>query len=222
MTSMSPLEATPAPDSRELLLNAALTVFAARGFKGATIKSIAAAAGISPALVYHYYRDKDDLFRAVVARLVDQLLAAPGLAAGSGSDLASALGNFVEGYLTIIQRPETIAFFRLGLQDSAHLDEFRETLRTVGPGRLLGFLTAFLEAQKAAGRITVEHPPLAARMLMGSLAATVAAVRLFGLPPTGHERKEVIVPMLLRMLGATDAATRPAAPPVRGDGEGVP
>ena len=207
-------------DSREVLLNAALTVFAARGYKGATIKSIAAAAGISPALLYHNHRDKSDLFRAVVARRADQLLAAPGLASGSSDDLATVLGNFVEGYLTIIQRPETIAFVRLGLQDSEHLNELRETLRTVGPGRLLAFLTAFLEAQKAAGRITVEHPPLAARMLMGSLAATVAAVRLFGLPPTGYERTEVIVPMLLRMLGAT-LGPGPANPTLRGEQEGA-
>lgn len=220
MAQAIPMSDAPAADSREALLNAALREFAARGYKGATIKHIAAGAGISPALLYHYYRDKKDLFRAVIARLADQLLDTPGLTAGSSDDLASVLGSFVEGYLTIIQQPETLALVRLGLQDSEHLEEVRATLRTVGPGRLLHFLTAFLEAQKTAGRITVEQPALAARMLMGSLAATVAAVQLFGLPPTGHERKEFIVPMLLRMLGATPHPS-PAAPTTADDQEGA-
>jgi AcrR family transcriptional regulator len=189
-------------DTRDAILTAAQAEFGARGFKGATLKRIAARAGVSPALVYHYYRDKDDLFRAVVAHIADQLLAAPGLTTAVSDDLPAVLARFVESYLTIIQRPETIAFVKFGLQDIGHFPEFQEAIRTVGPGRLLAFLTAFLEAQRAAGRITVERPALAARMMMGSLAATVAAVRLFGLPPTGDERPDIMVPMLLRMLGA--------------------
>src|ERR687883_1053561 len=54
-------------DRREQILGAAFEEFSAKGFKGATIKSIARAAGLqSPALIYWYFPDKEALFREVL------------------------------------------------------------------------------------------------------------------------------------------------------------
>lgn len=48
----------------------ALDLFAERGFSGISIKEIARSAGINPALIYYYYKDKADLFRAAIAQAV--------------------------------------------------------------------------------------------------------------------------------------------------------
>jgi TetR/AcrR family transcriptional regulator len=49
------------------ILDAAFEEFSTKGFKGATIKSIAGAAGLqSPALIYWYFPDKEALFNAVL------------------------------------------------------------------------------------------------------------------------------------------------------------
>ena len=54
-------------DRRAQILDAAFEEFSAKGFKGATIKSIAGAAGLqSPALIYWYFPDKEALFREVL------------------------------------------------------------------------------------------------------------------------------------------------------------
>src|SRR5262245_3714946 len=53
-------------DVRHRLLGAALEVFAARGYEGATVGEIASAAGISTGNVYRYYPGKTELFDAVV------------------------------------------------------------------------------------------------------------------------------------------------------------
>jgi AcrR family transcriptional regulator len=50
----------------EEIVEAARSQFAARGYRGATIRGIAAAAGVDPALVYHYFGDKRELFVATV------------------------------------------------------------------------------------------------------------------------------------------------------------
>lgn len=50
------------PDTREAILIAARDAFAERGFDGASIRAIAAAAGVDPALVHHYFGTKDRLF----------------------------------------------------------------------------------------------------------------------------------------------------------------
>lgn len=49
-------------DTREAILTAAREAFADRGFDGASIRAIAAAAGVDPALVHHYFGTKDQLF----------------------------------------------------------------------------------------------------------------------------------------------------------------
>lgn len=57
-----------AGDSRtkEAIGEAARSQFADRGYHGATIRGIAAAAGVDPALVHHYYGTKEALFAAAM------------------------------------------------------------------------------------------------------------------------------------------------------------
>ncbi len=52
---------------RQQIIDGALEVFAEKGFERATNKDIAEAASIgSPGLIYHYFKDKADLFRQVL------------------------------------------------------------------------------------------------------------------------------------------------------------
>ncbi len=55
------------PDTRSEILDAARSVFAERGFRGASVRAIAGAAGVDPSLVIHYFGSKDDLFSEVMA-----------------------------------------------------------------------------------------------------------------------------------------------------------
>jgi TetR/AcrR family transcriptional regulator, cholesterol catabolism regulator len=52
---------------REELLAAAAKIFSARGYEGASLREICAAAGILPGSMYHYFRSKEDLFVSVHA-----------------------------------------------------------------------------------------------------------------------------------------------------------
>src|SRR5437879_10764639 len=54
------------PPNREAILAAAREQFTERGYDGATIRGIAAAAGVDPALVHHYFGPKEDLFAAAL------------------------------------------------------------------------------------------------------------------------------------------------------------
>src|SRR5262249_10292239 len=54
-------------ERRQQIIDGALAVFSEKGFEKATNKDIAEAAGIgSPGLIYHYFKDKSDLFRQVL------------------------------------------------------------------------------------------------------------------------------------------------------------
>lgn len=55
-----------APDTRAEILDAAKAVFAEAGYDRATIRGIAAEAGVDPSLVHHYFGTKDQLFAASI------------------------------------------------------------------------------------------------------------------------------------------------------------
>jgi TetR/AcrR family transcriptional regulator len=68
--------ATPKPQretriqaaNRQVILDAALAVFSASGFRGATVDQIAAKAGMSKPNLLYYFRRKEDIYRALLER----------------------------------------------------------------------------------------------------------------------------------------------------------
>jgi TetR/AcrR family transcriptional regulator len=61
-------------EKRELILGAALEVFAANGFRGSTIDQIADAAGMSKPNLLYYFSRKEDIHTTLIARLMDTWL----------------------------------------------------------------------------------------------------------------------------------------------------
>lgn len=57
----------------EQILTAAMAVFAESGYDGATTNAIAARAGISPGSLYQFFRNKDDIVRALAERYGQRL-----------------------------------------------------------------------------------------------------------------------------------------------------
>ncbi len=59
--------------SQDRILAAALAVFAHRGFDGTTTAEVARRAGVTQPLVHYHFTTKDDLWRAAVSSVLDQL-----------------------------------------------------------------------------------------------------------------------------------------------------
>ncbi len=67
--------ATQSPKiTRERILDSAEAEFAEKGFGGARVKEIAASAGVTGAMVHYYFNSKEDLHRAVLDRMVKDLM----------------------------------------------------------------------------------------------------------------------------------------------------
>ena len=62
-------------EKRDLILEAALEVFSANGFRGSTIDQIAEAAGMSKPNLLYYFRRKEDIHETLMQRLLDTWLA---------------------------------------------------------------------------------------------------------------------------------------------------
>jgi TetR/AcrR family transcriptional regulator len=62
-------------EKREVILEAALEVFSANGFRGSTIDQIAEAAGMSKPNLLYYFRSKEEMHGTLLTRLLETWLA---------------------------------------------------------------------------------------------------------------------------------------------------
>ncbi len=67
--------------AREAILREARQSFGSAGFSGTTIRGVARAAGVDPALVHHYFGTKDELFAASIELPFDPSVVVPALLA---------------------------------------------------------------------------------------------------------------------------------------------
>src|SRR3954463_6575271 len=72
--------------TRNTLLDAAERVFLAQGVAGTSLNDIALAAGTTRGAIYWHFKDKADLFNAMMERVILPLEAAPKSDASAGSD----------------------------------------------------------------------------------------------------------------------------------------
>ena len=61
-------------EAREVLIRAAAARFAAQGAEGTSLREVAEDAGVTPAMVAYYFRDKSGLLEAVVRQALGTLL----------------------------------------------------------------------------------------------------------------------------------------------------
>ncbi|MDF2575733.1 MAG: transcriptional regulator, TetR family [Agromyces sp.] len=90
---MSTVVADEDLSARGRIVAAAMELFALHGFQGATVRAVAASAGVSPALVIHHFGGKDGLRRECDERVV-RFVAAKRLADADADVLGEATRRF--------------------------------------------------------------------------------------------------------------------------------
>jgi AcrR family transcriptional regulator len=90
------------PDTREAILAAAGQAFAERGFDSATVRQIATAAEVDPALVHHYFGTKEQLFLATVQVPINPQEFIPSIIAGGKDNLGE---NLLRTFLRVWDSP---------------------------------------------------------------------------------------------------------------------
>jgi len=154
-----------APDTRSEILEAARAVFAENGYDRATVRAIAAEAGVDPAMIHHYFGTKDQLFAVSIDIPPEATEHVLGLLAEESDELGRQLA---ETFFTVWEQEEArtallgILRSAMGGEDRA-VDAFRE------------FLTSVMMAHLAP-RIRGENARLRA-LLMASQLVGVAMTR---------------------------------------------
>lgn len=87
-------------DTRAAILAAARRMFALKGLEGTSIRDVAEAAKVNTAMLYYYFKDKMDLYRAVLADSFSAIAAIwNDEIFKSASSARDRIKRFVEGYI---------------------------------------------------------------------------------------------------------------------------
>ena len=160
---------------REQLLEAGLEVFAARGWAAATVHDVCRGAGLSPRYFYEHFDSREALFRAVLARIAEQVEETVTTALAGPRDeprerVRAVLQSLVDGFAA---DPRTV---RVGLMESLATEQFRADRR-----RLLAHFSA--EAARlvrslrpaSAGPADADALEVAAALVTGGLVEALVA-----------------------------------------------
>lgn len=152
---------------RDRILQAAMTVFRRHGFRRSSIEETAEAAGLTRQALYHHFKSKEALFRAVIERVHDGALADGAAAAERAEAAGGTLADII-----VAQVAARLKAFIASFDGSPHVEElFSEHL--IQARDLYQHYAALHDAQVAATiarAIRRERLTLAAGMTAAKLA----------------------------------------------------
>lgn len=162
---MSPRTGRRPGDSgtREAVLVAAKEAFGTHGYAGTTIRGIARAAGVDPALVHRFYGSKESLFAATLELPADPSVLLPALLADGTDQLGErVVRTFLAIWDATPGQGPMLALLRSAVSDEAAAGQLRDFLARVALGPLA----------KAAGKDQPElRAALAASQMLGLAVA---------------------------------------------------
>jgi len=111
---------TRAHEKRARILDAAIKVFAERGFHTATVAEIARAAGVADGTIYLYFKGKDDLLLRLFDEKMTDLLAEAKAAVAQEPTAPGKLRRFIQLHLSMVERnPDLASVLIVELRQSA-------------------------------------------------------------------------------------------------------
>jgi AcrR family transcriptional regulator len=149
---------TESADTRDRILAAAREEFSERGYEKTSVRAIAKAAGVDPALVHHYFGTKEQVFEAAIEVAFAPARNAPdAVAEGPLDGVGERLTRFIFG---VWENPATrvplLAIVRSAVNNDAAAAVFRRLVVSQVLGRVAAQLDvpdAELRAELAAAQL---------------------------------------------------------------------
>jgi AcrR family transcriptional regulator len=179
-------------DRRQQIIEAAMELFAQKGFRGTTTRDLAAHAGVNEAIIFRHFKTKEELYSAIIEHKAGehrktQLEELERLAdANDDEKFFQAVGS------TFLQRHEAdTTFLRLllfsALEGHQLSDMFASSMADRHP------IANYIQRRIDQGAFRPVNPQLAARSLFGMFASFVLWQQIFGLGAKHpHDRDEVV------------------------------
>jgi AcrR family transcriptional regulator len=170
-------------EKQQRVLEAAMEVFAERGYAGASTAEIAKRAGVAEGTVFKHYRTKKDLLLGVIApmfartvapRLLDEVKVIVSAPHASFEDFLRAL---YQNRVAFVRKHARIV--RIAMQEVPFHDEVRELAKKTLAHNVLPDVLAMIRRFRDAGQIRADADPMSVvRLIAGTFVAYTVSVVL--------------------------------------------
>lgn len=191
--------------ARERILQAALEVFARKGYHRGVVDDIVRASGTSKGAVYHHFPNKEALFLALVDEFSNHLAAAVAetIAKRHGA-LAKVEGALRAGLETFARHRELA---RILLLEAVSLGPTYEAKRAEVHSRFAALIRGYLDEAVSEGSIPSLDTGVATLAWLGAVNEIVIQWLHTGRPDLEREALPALTTLLLRSIGAATLAT---------------
>jgi AcrR family transcriptional regulator len=184
---------------RRQIVDGARAVFLSRGFDAASMGDIAKAAGVSKGTLYVYFKDKDELFAAIVQG--ECAMQAEGVFEfdHADHDVEAVLLRHGKAFVRNIGDPGRLSSLRTVIAVAERMPDLGRKVYETGPAVAVAKLSAYLEAQVNAGVLAIDDCEVAAAQFIETCHATMFKPMLFNFaPPPTSERIAHVVGIAVR------------------------
>jgi AcrR family transcriptional regulator len=182
-----------AADRPREILDAALTVFVAKGFAATKLEDVAAAAGISKGLLYRYFDNKAELFKEVIRQTLVTTIRGVGDRARASQTAVGALDVFLEQMIAIANDPRRSAIPKLVISESGSFPELAIFYLAEVIGPALTQLTALVRRGIESGEFRPVDPDLAAKSIVAPLILSVIWRHTFARHAAGSFEPDALI-----------------------------
>ncbi len=153
---------------RERILQAAMRIFASKGFFGAKVADIADDAGVADGTIYLYFKSKDDILISLFEEQMERVNTELVRAMDAEETAAGKLRSFIRAYLDLVAKNRHAAeVITIELRQSA---KFMKEYRNPRFAEFLKTLAGVIDEGQQQGTLRPGIPaPVAARLLFGAL-----------------------------------------------------
>ena len=184
--------------TRDALLAAARALFAEHGYAGVATEEVVRRAGVTRGALYHHFRDKRDLFRAVFEQTEAEIMQTIIARVEGLSDPVEELAVGVRAFLDACGDP---TLMRIGLRDAPGVLGWEEW-REIGNRHGLGLVTGALSWAMDEGQIARGDVRTLAHLLLAALAEASLLIASADDPRAAREDVERTLMLLLDGLRA--------------------
>ncbi len=184
--------------TRAALVRAARQLFAERGYAAVGTNEVVERAGVTRGAMYHHFRDKKDLFRAVYEEVEQEIVAQTATKMGAIEDPWELLMSGLRSFLDACTDP---ALSQIGLVDAPSVLGWKEW-REIGMRYALGLTTFALQNAMDAGVLRRTKVEPLAHLILGALGEAGMLVANADDPLAAREQVEGSLLALLEGLRA--------------------
>lgn len=161
---------TPENPKRRAIVDAAGRLFLERGFNATSMDAIAEAAPVSKPTLYSHFKDKSDLFAAVIGgRCCLMVHTMYEHTSSEHEDVEEALRAIANSFFDLIYAPDSISLYRIIISELKQFPNLGETLYDQGAVKILDLLSAYLQQQNEKGVLDVKDTEMGARLFFSLL-----------------------------------------------------